>query len=242
MEAASAAYSAPLILNLTLSVFALFAGFVAGWWLCLRKSRIEVPSSFDNGLDGLADRRIFDAVMRRSFAEWQRLETPFSVVLIGWDEISWDRRKSDRRKSDTGKSDRSTYDSVLRGMADAIRCSMREMDFICRYSRAEFAVIMPQTGVDQAAQGALRAYETIQLVMSQFKRSEIPMTLGTGVAEVRPEDSVYSLIRRAEAAVIASKQTSDQGIFFHDGQQACALSDDDHDSTQEWCHVIAPKA
>jgi len=107
--------------------------------LVVANRKLQVLSTTDT-LTGISNRRLFDKVLLRSFEHAQRYQRPLSVVVIDVDGF----------KSINDRFGHQVGDEVLRTIASTMQASMRVTDFLCRYGGEEFAVILPETGLDDA--------------------------------------------------------------------------------------------
>ncbi len=100
-------------------------------------------------------------------------------------------------------------DAVLAEAAERVRSVVRSADIACRVGGDEFAVIAPESGIDQG-----------RLLVSRIQRAigDRPIglagrvRLSAGVAELLPEDDAVSLFERADAQLYAAKQNGKGGV------------------------------
>lgn len=107
--------------------------------LVVANRKLKVLSTTDT-LTGISNRRLFDKVLLRSFEHAQRYQRPMSVVVIDVDGF----------KSINDRFGHLVGDEVLRVISSTMQASMRVTDFLCRYGGEEFAIILPETGLDDA--------------------------------------------------------------------------------------------
>src|SRR5579863_7585861 len=86
-----------------------------------------------DGLTQVANRRTFEADLRREVARSMRSEEPLSIVMLDIDDF---KRLNDTYGHQVG-------DDVLRQVAATLVAGSREVDSISRYGGEEFAVILP---------------------------------------------------------------------------------------------------
>jgi diguanylate cyclase (GGDEF)-like protein len=80
---------------------------------------------------------------------------------------------------------------------------VRTADVPCRVGGDEFAVIMPESSMDDAEQ----LFQRIQTVMSTRAIGQAGrLRLSAGLAELLPEDDSISLFERADRALYSAKQ------------------------------------
>lgn len=146
-------------------------------------------------------RRIIDCLgqLREGALRYGR---PFSVVIIDLDHF---KKVNDRHGHLTG-------DSVLAGFASRVRSELRMLDELApvpaaqrilgRYGGEEFIIILPHT----EAVGAEQCAERIRLsTASHVFQRDLSITLSAGVATFTPDETIDSLLRRADQALYEAK-------------------------------------
>jgi diguanylate cyclase len=163
----------------------------------------------------LANRRSFDEEVSRRVAEFHRQQRTFSVVMIDIDRF---KKFNDMYGHQAG-------DEVLRTVGRALRRKMREMDLVARYGGEEFAVILPGTPIEEAKRAAVRAREAIKEARAHFEKRDLRVTASVGVAEVLPGDGNSGPVKRADAALYASKNAGRNCVHWHDGREGHRVSE-----------------
>ncbi len=164
----------------------------------LQKKQQELQKSIcraeTDSLTGLLNRGAYDGCLREAFLRSRRLREPLSLVLLDLDKF---KEINDSRGHQFG-------DEYLRRMADAMRTAVREhVDIPCRMGGDEFAIV---------ACAPLRIAERIarQVLEAMDRRVSI------GLAERRADDTIDSLVGRADAALYASKRAGRGRITVDD--------------------------
>ena len=112
-------------------------------------------------------------------------------------------------------------DAILKELARISLASSRVYDVICRYGGEEFAILMPQTGKDEAYNIAERIRKNIKEGFTarweKFPRSSI--TISMGIASF-PEDgkSAGELTKNADAALYKAKASGKDKTLIHKKQ------------------------
>ncbi len=91
---------------------------------------------------------------------------------------------------------------MLVGAARMLSARVRESDFVARWGGEEFAVIASVTD----AAGATRLAEKLRALLEVTHLGPVDaITASFGVAEMRPDDTVESMVRRADEALYQAK-------------------------------------
>jgi len=144
-----------------------------------------------DSLTGLANyRRLIDA-LGTEIERTKRTGKPFSLVLFDLDEL---KRINDAYGHAVGSR------TICR-VADALRLNCRAIDTAARYGGDEFALILPETGKDDAREVARRICENIA------NQEELPrVTASVGVAVYPQEgDSLLAILAHADSALYHAK-------------------------------------
>ena len=209
--------------TLCLIVIALLAGGGVGWVLCRRKARREVEDlrrrlarAFEEArtdpLTGVWNRKAFDEQLRIQTAVARRYGLPFSLIILDIDHF---KRVNDDHGHAAG-------DAVLQHLAGLLRSSVREADLIVRQGGDEFALLLPQTGLDGAVQVAERIRRQVASAPFPGSSGSVQITLSGGVVSLIREEPTNQLLHRADAALYQAKRgsgESDPGRnrIFRDG-------------------------
>lgn len=148
--------------------------------------------SITDALTGLYNRRHFDQKLNDEFSLARRYDRPLAVLLFDVDHF---KRFNDTYGHDQG-------DRVLQAIAGVMK-SLRTIDISCRYGGEEFAVILPNTPVENATFAA----ERLRAAIAEMMVDGLTVTISIGVAALpgaaeRPDD----LLKAADTALYASKQ------------------------------------
>lgn len=140
-----------------------------------------------DGLTGLYNRRYFDETLADHLAAAIRYERELSLVLFDLDGF---KQINDSRGHPAG-------DEVLRQFAGILQSSARRADIVCRYGGDEFAVILPETGREEA-------HTFVARIIRSLAGREDSLSVTAGVAALPGEN----LIEKADADLLAKKRAS----------------------------------
>lgn len=147
------------------------------------------------------NRRKFDevAVIEQQRALHDKL--PFSVIMLDIDHF---KRVNDQYGHSAG-------DQVLKYLCDVVRSLIRQGDMLIRWGGEEFLIVLPATQFDEAAPLAKR-------IRLEIKQEHFPsvgqLTVSLGVAQLRTDDSIDSLIQRVDQALYRAKQTGRDRVVY----------------------------
>ena len=145
-----------------------------------------------DSLTGLHNRRLFYEFLSREIARAQRYERYVSLIVFDLDDF----KRINERIGHLGG------DGVLAEVADRVRSVVRSTDIACRVGGDEFAVILPESGRDDAELLADR----IALAIRSQKIDKVgALKISAGVAEVRKDDTPADLFKRADHALYRAK-------------------------------------
>ena len=185
-----------LVLNvlLALLVTALVLGIA---WFAMRGHHRELEAmATTDKLTGAANRHVFTPIFEQMIAAAKRNGDTCSLLIIDVDHF---KEVNDDLGHEAG-------DTVLRGVADVLRESLRAADCVCRWGGDEFVVLLAQCTIDGAIASAAKIRRMVNdqpLILSHRVHR---VTVSIGAAERRPDESLAALISRADAALYASKQ------------------------------------
>ena len=169
-----------------------------------RLHRIVERQALVDGLTGLANRRQADKVLISELARAQRLGGPVGLILADVDDF---KRVNDRFGHPTG-------DMVLRDLAASLRETVREIDIAARWGGEEFAVILPGTDLEGAAQVA----ERLRVALSEreiLSTDGVPLhvTASFGAAASSSTTTVVQLIGAADEALYRAKRAGKDRVY-----------------------------
>lgn len=100
-------------------------------------------------------------------------------------------------------------DEVLRVIAARLRAGVRPLDGVGRYGGDEFLAVLPEAGIEGAAQASERICRAISGTPVPFEQHKIPVTCSIGCAASAhaPSDDGIALIQRADLALYRAKSS-----------------------------------
>lgn len=98
-------------------------------------------------------------------------------------------------------------DHALSKVADTLRAQLRPTDLIARFGGDEFAVFLPDTSMEEAQDAGERIRRVFSSGRNDLEATDmlLPITLSLGVAAMQPNDTLDSLIQKADEALYRAK-------------------------------------
>jgi diguanylate cyclase (GGDEF)-like protein len=147
-----------------------------------------------DALTGLHNRRYFHETLAREVARAQRYTRKLALIVFDLDDF---KEINDRIGHLAG-------DAVLAEVAERVRDVVRSADIACRVGGDEFAVILPESEMDDGDQ----LYRRIQAaVAARPIEGAGKLYLSAGVAELRAQDDAVSFFQRADEALYRAKES-----------------------------------
>jgi diguanylate cyclase (GGDEF)-like protein len=144
-------------------------------------------------LSGLHNRRYFDDTLAHEVKRAHRYDRRLALIFFDIDNF----------KSINEEIGHLGGDSVLVEVADRLRSVVRGADIPCRVGGDEFAVILPESSLDDAE----RFFRRLQLAIQGQPVGRIPnVGISAGMAELGRDDDATSLFRRVDQGLYRAKR------------------------------------
>jgi diguanylate cyclase (GGDEF)-like protein/PAS domain S-box-containing protein len=169
------------------------------------KKNIETLS-FTDALTGLANRRLLDNELEKTFALALRHNRPMSILLLDLDNF---------------KKINDTYghligDDVIKHVSKTLLTNSRKSDTTGRWGGEEFLIICPETTID----GAVTFAELLRNKIYRSKLSGLPrQTCSFGVAQWQNGESIDDLLERADRGLYQAKEKGRNCVVSSDIKQ-----------------------
>lgn len=180
-----------------------------------------VLSGHTDVLTGWHNRRYLQRRLPEELARAQRYLQPLSGLLLDVDHF---KRVNDNHGHATG-------DRVLRDVADRVKRELRSSDVAVRYGGEEFAVLLPQTGLRDAARLAERIRQSVAAVPFRGQDGEdLAVTVSVGVAQLRAltrgmdiEGLGQQLFEDADLALYQAKSGGRNRVVHRESETPCGV-------------------
>lgn len=150
-----------------------------------------------DALTGIWNRQALDEVLAKEYTRWQRYQKPLSLII--WD-IDFFKRVNDEYGHAAG-------DKVLKTIARIFKQATRDADFISRFGGEEFVGLFPETRLEDALLLANKVRDKIATSKFHYENRPVPITASAGLASFRPNDTIESVFKRADAALYRAKES-----------------------------------
>lgn len=161
-------------------------------------ANVQVQAITDS-LTNLFNYRYFRTAVEQEFKRAVRYERPLAMLMVDIDNYKHYNDTNGHRMGD----------EVLRKVADILKLSVRDVDIVSRYGGEEFAILCPETFVDEAKIIAERIRYNIERYPFPQKETQPggALTVSIGVSEY-PRDSEYvdALVDHADIALYSAKR------------------------------------
>jgi diguanylate cyclase (GGDEF)-like protein len=155
--------------------------------------------STTDGLTGIANRRLFDELLKREWRRCVRMKKPMSLVMVDVDHF---KQYNDTYGHQAG-------DVCLKAVAAQVaRAAPRASDLAARYGGEEFVLVLGETTVDGARWVANNIRQHVADLRMPHSASKFQhVTVSCGVASVMPRDNLplESLLQSADHALYLAK-------------------------------------
>ena len=148
-----------------------------------------------DALTGLPNRTAYNEIMTHQIEQFNRYKEPLSLVICDLDHF---KKVNDSYGHLAG-------DKVLSLVAKILAKTTRNADLVMRYGGEEFAIVLPSTQAEKAAQTMDKIRRLICKSPFNYRGEPISISMSFGVCEAREGDSIESLFSRADVALYKAK-------------------------------------
>jgi diguanylate cyclase (GGDEF)-like protein len=195
-------FNRPRVDSFTVQEIRLAEAIAAQASLAIANARLyqqTLELSFTDALTGVPNRRQLFIRLENELSRSLRFADPLSLLMIDLDLF---KRINDAHGHTVG-------DGVLRGVALALRRSVRKIDIVARYGGEEFCVVLPRVGKPEAMEVAEKLRRTVASTGLPGPEGHAPLsvTISVGVATLGVDaHDIAGLIEKADSALYEAKR------------------------------------
>ncbi len=170
--------------------------------------RIHRQATTD-GLTGLANHNKFYEVLEKEVWRSRRYGGQISLIMIDIDNL---KRINDTYGHRAG-------DKTIREVGRRIKECIRQIDTAARYGGDEFAVILPNTSLDESVRVAERMSESVSRTSVVWQREEISLSVSIGLGQYGAECSPEAITIFSDQALYLAKQAGKNTVRIFEPAQ-----------------------
>lgn len=168
-----------------------------------RQAEAFAQAAIVDPVSGLFNRRYFQERLEEELQRAQRHKTPVALLMIDIDDF---KRINDQFGHVAG-------DTVIKGVSDILRRSVRKFDLCARFGGEEFAIVMPGSGPENSTSVAERIRQRIeQFRPEEPELADLRVTASIGLS-VSNEMAARELIDRADQALYSAKRAGKNRVM-----------------------------
>lgn len=153
--------------------------------------------SLEDALTGIANRRHFEQSLAEVMAASAVVGKPLTVAMVDVDRF---KQVNDRFTHSVG-------DRVLKTLAAIMAAEMRQNDLPARWAGDEFVILFGNTSEQQATAISERIRQAVVSFDWGSIAPGLKVSVSIGISEVRPTDTVESLLQRSDESMYRTKPT-----------------------------------
>lgn len=170
----------------------------------------EIESmAITDAITGMYNHRQFQEMLGDEMARFKRYQRQLSLLMIDIDDF---KHFNDTYGHQTG-------DSVLKVIAQIMQQNVRKVDIISRYGGEEFAIILPETSIEDAKIVAEKVRKAVEQNIFLNPENNEPLgekiTISGGIAACTSGMDKEELIRQSDTALYQSKHDGKNRIYVY---------------------------
>lgn len=157
--------------------------------------KIQRQATMD-GLTGLANHKTFYEILEKELWRARRYGGRISLIMVDVDNL---KKINDAHGHRAG-------DQVIREISRRIKECIRQIDTAARYGGDEFAVILLNTSLGDAAVVAQRMVDAVAGSPITWNKEQIPLSISVGLGQYDADMTPEDITSRSDQALYTAKQ------------------------------------
>jgi diguanylate cyclase (GGDEF)-like protein len=160
--------------------------------------------AMNDRLTGVANRRYCEIFLKARLEEFKRFAWPLGVLFFDIDDF---KALNDRFSHRIG-------DRALQTVARTLQHNVRAFDQVARWGGEEFVVVLRQADRRSLRRVAEKLRRLVERSVFWDKGHPVQVTLSAGATLARPDDSLSSLVERADLAMYRAKRLGKNRVAY----------------------------
>jgi diguanylate cyclase (GGDEF)-like protein len=156
------------------------------------KDSLEGMVNYDS-LTNIHNRRSFSEFLHQEIGRCERYHKVFSLIML---DIDYFKKINDGYGHDIG-------DKILQELTGIVSQCIRKSDLFARVGGEEFAVVAPETSLEDAR---LLAEKIREKVEENVFAKNLKVTISLGVSQYKSKDDTNTIFKRADNALYKAKE------------------------------------
>jgi diguanylate cyclase (GGDEF)-like protein/PAS domain S-box-containing protein len=171
--------------------------------LQLRVEELRQMAMIDR-LTGVANRQITENYLQSRLEELKRFAWPFGIIFFDIDDF---KALNDKHSHRVG-------DKALIMAARSLQANIRSIDHVGRWGGEEFIVILRNASLETLTRIAEKLRLLVEKSVFREDGEPIKVTLSGGATLARPDDTLQTLVERADRLMYQSKRAGKNSLSF----------------------------
>jgi len=149
-----------------------------------------------DGLTSLVNHKTFYEILEKELNRSRRYGGQISLIMIDIDNL---KKINDTHGHRAG-------DKVIKEISRRIKQCIRRIDTAARYGGDEFAVILPNTALNDGLIVAERMVRTVSQTPTTWRKEQIPLSISVGLGQYDAFTNPEDITSRSDQALYTAKQ------------------------------------
>lgn len=161
-------------------------------------------AAFQDPLTGVGNRRFIEMKLVSSLAEFKQHGLALALLFLDVDDF---KKVNDTFGHEIG-------DRVLQMVANTLRHNIRSFDWLGRWGGEEFVIVLLNVDEDQVESIANKLRALVASSNLPAEQGDMQVTVSVGATLIRPDDTLETLVQRADNLMYQSKKSGKNRVTF----------------------------